>query len=886
MTAPATIRRPLWHGVQPVAGLWFARGNDDDTARAARLVAAWTPGARALRFDTGDIVIFSTTILCRCAACAGLPLCRSGDLLTSAPLDADEARALAGADIGIVAGARLVALRFADGTAIDPARHLDFDGYALHNTFDLTDALPPPAAERLAPRPAREVFGGKVPPSSAERDAVLDALAERIEGRRGNGRSHGHGSAGGSWLGMLQQWFVRAAAVAGSIAPRRTAPRPQPWRERFSRFALFTGVARLIGRRQARHLREVQRLFDEGNLDEALRNAIPLAGDGGASVGQSFGGLLRRDSLRLSAHTRAGSSNIGVGEALMEHLRRLYRRAFERLDQAGRIDEAAFVLGELLGSKTEALDYLVKHGRAAQAAELALGWDMPPATIVRLLLAAGDTTRAVHVARRDNAFRETIALLGAEHADIERLLRREWGRALVAQGDWLAAVDAVWPLADARPLAAAWLLAAETAGITLSARALVRRAHLMPETLAEHAERIESLADPDGDADARTALAQAVFDHRERSAGVARLAALLLPAVAADRAAGANDFGRDVLDRLAYVAGGGALKADLPAWQLPPVAAGEHIATRTTPLAVPVPAAGLHAVFDAVRLDDGRWLVALGEAGVAVVGRSGRLQQRYATPATRLVISHSREIALALVPRADVTQMARLDLVRRSITDLGVMPLTQHADLFDGIAWTVVNRNRIAVIDTTTAAREVLWQVSDLPGPVVLARMARRDETYYLRTPRGLECWHYDLTRGRRLASRRTIEAPEMDVHLLHPSGGLMDCSISYETPNRQPMVQFHGVGKRESVPIDVAPGARCEVFRGFDQGVTAAFAHGSVLRCCMIANNASLVATFDWPKAGLTFRDDDGHVIVTDDAGRLLDIDLATSRCRTVSVV
>ena len=62
--------------------------------------------------------------------------------------------------------------------------------------------------------------------------------------------------------------------------------------------------------------------------------------------------------------------------------------------QYSQIDEAVFVLAELLNVKHEALDYLEKHQRFKQAAELALGWDMPAEVIVRLYCMADDWQRA------------------------------------------------------------------------------------------------------------------------------------------------------------------------------------------------------------------------------------------------------------------------------------------------------------------------------------------------------------------------------------------------------------------------------------------------------------------------------------------------------------
>lgn len=884
MTEPATIRHPVWHGVQPIAALWFAHDTLGADARIARLFAEWMPGAQALRFPEGDVLLFAEPRLRRCDDCPGLPLCRVGGVLASGPLASDERRALAGADLGIVTGARLAALRRADGVAIDLARHLDLDDYALHDTYDLAESLPPPAVGRLAGKHARQALGGAIPPSSAERDAVLDALARRDagKGRRWRGAIDGAAGGGSLAIGALRRLFAkRPVPNTGGVAPRAPTPAHASWRDAAARLAMLTRASWLIGRRQAQHLARLLRQFEDGNLDEALRNALPLAGDDSANPqSPAFGWLSRRADLRLSARASGGGSSIAIGDALMEHLRKLYRRAFEKLDRAGRVDEAAFVLAELLDAKAEALDYLVKHDRAMQAAELALGWDMPAAMIVRLLLAAGDAPRAVQVARRDNAFAAAVAQLEPQHAEHARLLRREWGRALVAQGDWLGAVDAIWPLTDLRELAAAWLLAAETAGVELSARALVRRAILLPETLADHAERIEALAEP-GNAAARTAVAQAILDHRQRGDGVRRLAAWLLPAVAGDRAAGANALNRDALDRLASLAGSATLSADLPRWQLPPISGGGRLIERATPLALPLPAAGLHAVYDAVRLRDDRWLVALGEAGVAVVDASGRLLQRFAAPAMRLVIATSRNVALAVA----AGRVARLDLVRHTMVPLAMMPFGQFNETFDGIAWTVVSDNRVLVIDTTTPECEVLWHVEP-SGHIVNSRMTATDETHYVLAPgTGIQRWRYQQP-GRRLTERTLLPVDVFATMWLHPNGEIVSQTVSYDTANR-PILEFTWNNLRRVVAFDLHPGSVCQRMDCYTTLLVLAFEHESKHRYFLIALDGRIVATFDWPAVPRPhLREHDGHVLIVDEQGRLLDIDLTTSLCQTISVI
>jgi len=799
--AQATVRLPLWSGMQPVAALWFDAARLPSEARARRMLACWRTGAQALRFADGDLLRFPQPLLSDCASLPGLALRAVGDVasdrdvLASAPLSADELVAHRGFDLLLVRGAQAFGLRMSEGAALDLSTWIEIGDYALHDTFDCSAAQKALSMPPLQGRDVREVLGGRIPPPSAERDDFLKRMIAANAGHKGNGRggppqADGHG-IGGALLGRLAGWFGVAAqsligaTAAGSggqygLAPRRGPQRPSPWREALARMAIASRVSGLIGWRQGAYLRRMMKLFDEGDLGEALRHALPIDGTG-QSLGQSFGTPGRRNDLRLGGG--GNSVDMHLGEELQQHLRAMYRQTFERLDRQGRIDEAVFVLGELLNARQECLDYLERHGRQMQAAELALAWDMPTATIVRLLVLGGDWTRAMQVARRDGEFGAAVTALEKTHPEMAVKLRLLWGEALADRGDWLAAADAVWPVPQARNLAIEWLRIAEDAGATLSARALVRRAERLPDTLDRYGERILALAEP-GDAEqaeiaaaARSALADALLDAPKRNAAVAAIANALLPAIAADRGAGRNALGKTQLNKLLSLGGDPYLKADLPAWSLPPVAKRPGLWARKTPAEIAAPAAGLAAIHDVLPLGERRYLVALGEAGVIVVDARGKTLQRYPVPADSLVLADNGNIALAVARRESLSRVSRLDLVRQAATDLGSLRLDAHAPRFDGAAWSVIADNRILVIDTAKSLRDVVWHVGDLPGRLVGVRYTPLLELYLLDTANGLEVWTYTLP-TRRLVQRAPVKAePGLPV-LLEPFRGVLQPRI------------------------------------------------------------------------------------------------------------
>ncbi len=910
--AHGAVRLPLWSGMQPVAALWFDAARLPADARTRRMLACWRTGAQALRFADGDLLRFPQPSLADCASLPGLALRAVGDgasdVLTSAPLGADELAAHRGFDLILVRGAQAVGLRMSDGAALDLSTWVEIGDYALHDTFDCSATQQALSMPPLQGRDVREVLGGRIPPPSAERDDFLKRMIAVGEGRNAGARTglpqaHGVGvgvgvGVGGRLLDRLAGWLGGAAhALAGApaaggdahygLAPRRGPQRPSAWREALARVAIASRVSRLIGWRQGAYLRRMMKRFDEGDLSEALRHALPIDGTG-QSLGQAFGTPGRRGDLRLGGS--GNSVDMHLGEALQQHLRAMYRQTFERLDRQGRIDEAVFVLGELLNARQECLDYLERHGRHMQAAELALAWDMPTATIVRLLVLGGDWARAVQVARRDGEFGAAVTALEKTHPDMAVKLRLLWGEALADRGDWLAAADAVWPVPQARNLAIEWLRIAEDAGATLSARALVRRAERLPDTLDRYGERILALAEL-GEAEqaevaaaARRALAEALLDGPRRNAAVAAITNALLPAIAADRAAGRNPLSKSQLNKLLSLGGDPYLKADLPAWDLPPIAKRPGLWSRTTPAEIAAPAAGLAAIHDVVPLCERRYLIALGEAGVIVVDARGKTLQRYPVPADSLVVADNGHVALAVARRESLSRVSRLDLLRHAVTDLGSLRLDAHAPQFDGAAWSVIADNRILVIDTAKSLRDVVWHVGDLPGRLVGVRYTPPMEFYLLDTANGLEMWNYTLP-TRRLVQRAAVKAePGLPV-LLVPFGGVLQPRIE-SCVDGLLQIRLDTYGGRRSVDMKFQrpDGSAVEAAALENLALRCHATHNGVVlgvvgeditqyRLCRLSDGETM-ATIEWTAGVLPqFREFGQHLLFFDREGRVLDL-------------
>lgn len=600
------------------------------------------------------------------------------------------------------------------------------------------------------------------------------------------------------------------AASRSALAPRATPvqPKPSAWRRWLTRLTLNSRLSALYGKRQAAYMRRMLEMFENGDLQEALRHAIPL-GDERGSAEQAFGTPQRRQDLEIGQQ-RGPVRSMLFEEGFESHLKKIYRQTFARLDREGRIEEAVFVLAELLQVRQEALDYLEKHGRYQQAADLALAWDMPAGMIVRLLCVAGNWQRALQVARRDDAFADAVVMLQAKWPESADRLRLEWAEALTGKGLWLQAVDVIWSLPAERARAAQWLLNAEAAGGRLAIGALVKRAILLPDTLQAYSAWVEQLRnDPQRYAE-RAALAEALLLKKAEGNALAWLAGATVHAILADQASGHGLLTQIQLQALVKISRDKLLQADLPG-QLPPRVAAGPLHEVSSTLAWEAPEEGTRTVLAAVALEDNRYLLALGEAGALVIDATGKTVFHFPVPAQYLVLAHSRQVALALARRDDVWRISKLDLVNRTATDLGVLRLDVFAQSFDGTAWTIGRGEQLRVVDVDRGF-ESLWHISDLPGRILAMRGDAKNEYLLLSDPdRGSQIWHYRLPE-RRLLSRGQMpdRIHEDGIQLFSASSEVAEFRLKLQ-PDEEPVLIIEQGSDRRGYRLP-----------GFDEGAVS----------------------------------------------------------------
>jgi hypothetical protein len=720
-----------------------------------RIIDTWTPGATVHRVGIALLIRLPAPRWIDCARAPGLPLLPLGEArqdcaptaLAALPLTKEELARISPLSPDAVVQMRHGALtveRHDDADIEDPASYLDLSRFEAIPVTPL--GAPPPLASIVAthaPADTRALFGVEDPPE--ELTALLESLQNELARRErraaeSSSRAGGAGAfgAGSRALSLFRALLLAFASlfsfladVARALLPPRARPTPSgssrdlpspPAPAKASSFAdrvakslrhwlvsllIRARLSRIIGRKQAEYVQRMMEMFERGDLTEALRHAIPLGGKDGLPASPALGVPSARADLRISLGSAVSSSALLLGGDLWDQLQRLYRAAFERLSGEGRIEEAAFILAELLQSSEEAVAFLERHGRTRAAAELAEARELPPGLVVRQWFLAGERARAVRIARRFRAFSDALLRLKGHPEEPE--LRCLWAEELAETGNYAAAVEVIWPIAGEQKRAAAWIEAAIEQGGEPAARMLVRKIALLPETF--HTVRAQVLAllrdrTPNAPTD-RRAFANALL-HGPRTPATEVLARPAARALVEDGARFGDSITQTLVSQLAAFSGDDALRIDLPTW---PAVVRPWLRSLDTKRSIAIDAAdtGTLPVFDAAYLPNGQIALALGEAGVRVLRRRPddaffHLDQ----PAHHLVVADRGDRALALASRDEAFRVARLDLIGRRTEVWCEAIVTAFAPDFDGAEWVVADSNRLLSIDAADPRFEAL----------------------------------------------------------------------------------------------------------------------------------------------------------------------------------
>jgi serine/threonine protein phosphatase PrpC len=502
----SALRQFVHQGSVLAEGLAIDTRSVPESEARRRILARMGNIRIVLRHEHILLALLHAPLRVNCAACEGAPLVRFGTVLSSAPLADDEQKQVETLQRGeaiLWNDAQQVSVLAVSALAEeDASTWLDLSAFTwLADPVPLgeREADPTVAVVPVHTNLRTSLTIGELP---SESKALIHALSD--DKTTAAGVSTIAAASFGSKLRQLVASSLRAfggrlararSRSGDALVPTRGEGLPG-WLSRigaaleswFSRALAVTQLTRLLGNKHGEYLVRMLNMFDEKDLDEALRHAIPLShkvADALKHPGLPLRVGSRRQDFSIVPARGAAGSSLALDGDLFDHLRQTYRRAFEALVRRGDIEKAAFVLSELLESNEEAVSFLETHGHYRLAAEIAEARALPIGLVIRQWFLAGDRARAIRLARKYGAFADAVVRLAQSHPDEALALRLIWADTLASQGAYAAAVDAVWPVQAARHLATHWIDTAIEIGGPSGATMLARKAAVAPQHFAD-----------------------------------------------------------------------------------------------------------------------------------------------------------------------------------------------------------------------------------------------------------------------------------------------------------------------------------------------------------------------------------------------------------------
>ena len=748
-------------GSVPAVGFFFALTITGKDEAIRRILSIWKPNSRVHRLKKGILLVLPRPVLVSVGEALGLPLVRNQRLLTGMPLTQKELSAF---------GQSVETLIISEGGTVSTAQLSDESRELVHNWIDtgglkfvlgrsLGDEPPGPIVAKPVELPNIRETLGRIPPPPLELKNLLARLRgdpesnkrekfdwlRRISFRSMTGTVRGVIRAlGGLWpRSDYQSQSLTQQSVFATRAPSKFSL----WlTSAISKMVMLTRLSRALGWRQGRYLSRVMQMFEQGDVDEALRHAIPLSSITDSPILKMTLGLPGvRQNLRLNPFGRRPRSTMLLGQSLFSHLNLLYRSTFKRLEAQGRIAEAAFVLAELLRSNEEAVAFLERNGRLREAAEIAEARELLPEIIIRQWFVAGEKERAIQVARRTGAFHGAVLRLEKSRHPAAPELRKLWAQSLADAGNVAIAVDVLWPLESERSTAVEWMRRAAAGGGRPGARSLARLISVARDGYTEFRTQAFELLQSDSleEAPARMEFAE-TLRKEPRTPQTQTLARLAARAILRDAGQGLQSLGPIPLRQLIDYSGDGALRADVPPRSpCRKVEINDSGAARQ--YSIDANDRGSTQISEAVLLPNGTCAVALGEVGLKLITRDGRTIAHFDEPADRVVVSDSGGKFITMAHRGSVWCLSRVDVHSRRIAPWCHAEINRFTTTFDGGTWYMASGQDLYAIDATSQRLDALWRIPDLGhfvGPFTLASTKLEFVTY---KDKNFWFWEYQL---------------------------------------------------------------------------------------------------------------------------------------------
>lgn len=914
-------RRYVHHGSILASGFiisWDTTGIDEVRRRVLDL---WKPGVRLKKTDSAYIAFLPGPVRVFSESAVGEPLVLTGKLWSGFPLEPKEIELLGTPTESLILASaeRVQVIPLAELADEDITEWIDTQSAVVVEVVSL--GVPPlkPVFE-VRKFDAREKTG--MPPASLELQELLAELRQETLSKK-------PAKSGRNWkkylavfrgfLDRLLQGLVlrprlsvrkREVAKARPKVSKSSPRHNNVWQWLKSKTVEFLNVAGfwyVVNRRYAKYLGRMVAMFESGDISDALRHAIPLEASSKLQKPQTKRGRSwfrrpsPRASLSINPYKPDAESTLGLGANIYNYLRDLYRQTFKRLEAQGQVEEAAFVLSELLDAQAEAVSFLAKHGRLRLAAEIAEAKNLSPAMAIRLWWLAKEPKRALALAIRTGELEQAVRQLSNTDPQEAEKLRFMWAKHLASSGKYLAAAEAAWPTIMGRSLAEAWWNQAIELGGTAGAIALARKAGRLPESFTEVYPQVQRLLDDESYelASIRWAFAQNLC----REAGSLESQTLARSAVRSlvrDAQRGQVVLGSEQLNPVIDYAADPSLRADVPGIRIP----HPDLENLLEPPVMEIDAGdvGQHAITDLVLLPNGGIMLALGESGILFVARDGRIVSHANQPASKLIISDYGNSAIGMAPRGEIARLTRIDTLAKTASYWCDAEFSACSHSFDGGTWCVANGQDVFLIDALSKRFDVRWKIPDLGGNVRAIQRNLQDNRLYVLSElgRSLMLWNFDSTSWR-LRSRQGFGSdlrqvlPVYPVRLREPSREAFSLGEEGEVFEQLDMTEFSASSSSTSMICKVSTepeGVRQAVNKNVIGGNLAEAATYKRLLAVPVrqkdsievhALNVSSGESSLWMRlrgsSQIALRFSNNALLCADDLGRVIAVDAATRR-------
>jgi hypothetical protein len=745
-----------------------------------RILSLWQPNTKVFRFAENLILLLPRPLRTDCRYSIGLPLVKYGQILSAFPLQKRDLEFFVDFTETILLSNEgwIETIFLKDLQTENIEEWFDVSNFQVVETKTLGEVRSKPVSiEKVENIDLRGELKD-VPKADEKLAEILHVLrqkkAELEKAKKQNTFSIGgySGSAGsssnifGGLFDSLKGLFsTKSDGQQGWQHPSENQPKPPgTLRKLFTKAMFQLKIGQLVGREQAKYLAKMMEMFENGDLQEALKHAIPLEDMQALkemSEKMPFLGFLRpRDDLQINyGRQTASGSSVHLEDEWFNGLRQLYRQTFERLVAQNRIEEAAFVLAELLKSNHEAVEFLEKHGKYRLAAQLAESRDLPKETIVRQWFLAGEKRRAIQLAVLHNCFEYVVNQLEKQNNPAAAELREIWAENLAESGNYAAAINVIWHLKGKHGKAKDWINKVIEFGGVPAGQMLAKKITLFPATFDEVKTKLQEVLTEDGNEGMEKRIA---FAHEaSKVAANQELRTLIRPLarrLLADLAKDSRWFSANEFRHLVEISQDYSLRTDLPIFPKN----DEKNTYEPLQLIISENDRGATSIYDACLLPDGKLAVALGEAGVKIISRKGTTIAHFDQPTEKFIVSDLGTKAICLASRGEVWRLAKIDFVERKATYWCDAVFQNFAVTFDGNLWFIGLKDEIYAIDTTAKNFESVWRVSEIGGNIAEISRSKSKLMLLIIGSKGIEKWWYDLP-GFTLRSRNEPKWLQME---------------------------------------------------------------------------------------------------------------------------